>query len=101
LSEGPRFHAFAGGKNAPLIDPSPYRDEQVIAHMILGKRHGDPPAARVRRLFRSDFPLDDTVFRQQYRLVGYLRWRIGRMARTLRRCVARIAFRVAARADSP
>jgi hypothetical protein len=101
LSDGPRFHAFANGKNARLIDPSPYRDEQVIAHMILWKRHGDPPAARVRRLFHSDFPLDEGHFREQYRILGYLRWRMGRMARTLRKQLARIALRVATLAGPP
>ena len=95
LSDGPRFHAFTGGKNALLIDPSPYRDEEIVAQMIEGKRRGDPPAKRIRRLFRADFPVDERDFREQYPILGYLRCQFDRISSNTRRQLARMALRIA------
>jgi hypothetical protein len=94
LSEGPRFHALAGGKNALLIDSSPYRDEEVMAQMILGKRQGDPPAKRLRRLFRADFPVDERDFREPHPILRALRWHVDRATSNIRHHLARMGLRI-------
>jgi hypothetical protein len=63
--------------------------------MIVGKRRGDPPAKRIRRLFRADFPVDEHDFRERYPILGYLRWQLDRIASYTRRQLACMALRIA------